>query len=709
MTSTTLLSRLNSIGDPKWINEFFNLIQKVIEIGNLDEDDPRLALTLVKGGKRYIRVNLGSRIVLSSEFKKGALVFSMIFPASKEEWVRSLPGFMEEVDVHRFTGEPESILAWFSVKEESYKRDNVLQEWEQSLRENSKRKHSTPHREKHVPELFQMAVNKDFRDNTIKEAMEGNFEIENSGENFDEILDRFLAQAQTDDLKVKGKYPKEFEGLEIKVSFGQGNLSRIPWIALLKGENKVSDGIYPVLLYYKDHDLLVLAYGISETNTPSEKWDIENVQTISEYFSSKGLGKPDRYGKSYVFKTYKVNSLPSGDELNGDIEDIISAYLGQETSITGSVGEFNSKEFQVALSNAGLLFDQKLVTRFCASLLTKPFVILTGLSGSGKTKLAQSFAKWICKEDSQFCIVPVGADWTNREPLLGYPNALNPTEYIKPDNGALELIQQANNKKELPFFLILDEMNLSHVERYFADFLSAMESKEAIPLHDQKENKNGVSKELMLPPNLFVIGTVNIDETTNMFSPKVLDRANSIEFRVNAEQIGEFLNQPPNLNMKKLEKEGADMAMEFTDMARKKHSNKSFNSSLKSELVHFFKQLQKLGAEFGYRSASEILLLIEKLGNLDPALTENEKIDIAIMQKLLPKLHGARRRLCPVLEELGKLCLNNTELNIEKDVFDKPDFDFQQSESVKYSLSLEKVARMYRNAVANGFASYAEA
>ena len=101
--------------------------------------------------------------------------------------------------------------------------------------------------------------------------------------------------------------------------------------------------------------------------------------------------------------------------------------------------------------------------------------------------------------------------------------------YMK--SNALKLILEAGKpeNKDKPFFLILDEMNLSHVERYFADFLSAMESKEEIPLHDSEDEKI-IPQSIEIPKNLFVIGTVNVDETTYMFSPKVLDRANVIEF-----------------------------------------------------------------------------------------------------------------------------------------------------------------------------------
>ncbi len=211
------------------------------------------------------------------------------------------------------------------------------------------------------------------------------------------------------------------------------------------------------------------------------------------------------------------------------------------------------------LLKAKLHYSENSLARFLASCLAKRFVILTGLSGSGKTKLAQSFSYWITENSkhfrgSQVCLVPVGADWTNREPLLGYPNALEPGKYIKPENNIVDLMIEASKEENSnkPYFLILDEMNLSHVERYFADFLSAMESGEAITLHpgsnDWKDGsgkwKDCIPDKIKLSRNLFIIGTVNIDETTYMFSPKVLDRANVIEFRVSDDEMTKFLQKP---------------------------------------------------------------------------------------------------------------------------------------------------------------------
>jgi 5-methylcytosine-specific restriction enzyme B len=252
-------------------------------------------------------------------------------------------------------------------------------------------------------------------------------------------------------------------------------------------------------------------------------------------------------------------------------------------------------------------------------------------------------------------------------------------------------------------------MNLSHVERYFADFLSVMESKEEISLSSKDELTNLAISKLRLPSNLFIIGTVNIDETTYMFSPKVLDRANTIEFRVSKQEIGNFLRKVPEVNMSLLSTKGAPMAQSFLKLAENKEFIDSEMSDVNTALVNFFDQLKKTGAEFGYRGASEIIRLINQLGIIDADMSENDKIDIAIMQKLLPKLHGSRRKLCPVLKVLGGFCVDEQVKNIEKEVFDADDFDFSSSEKVKYPLSLEKITRMYKGAMDNGFASYAEA
>jgi EVE domain len=209
--------------------------------------------------------------------------------------------------------------------------------------------------------------------------------------------------------------------------------------------------------------------------------------------------------------------------------------------------------FAATTKAAGLDYGEQhrqLVVRLLASLLTRPFVILTGLSGSGKSQLALKLGQWFGKE--QYSVVAVRPDWTGPEAMLGYEDLLQPPPRPWVVGEVLKISLRAAANPDRPYLLLLDEMNLAHVERYFADFLSGMESDEpVIPnlaegedswrLADPKQPK------LRVPRNLFVVGTVNVDETTYMFSPKVLDRANTIEFRVRSEDLSHAGGKPGDI------------------------------------------------------------------------------------------------------------------------------------------------------------------
>lgn len=511
-------------------------------------------------------------------------------------------------------------------------------------------------------------------------------------------------------------FTREFKGtkneLSIEISFGIGRASSIPWIAFTGFGQSVKNGIYPVYLYYKEYDIVFLAFGVSETNVPSTNWTtINNTQKIKNYFEENYSKKPDKYGTSIIFKLYDANNLPLEKTLELDLDNIIEIYKSEfsdksTSKVDKSFEPFSITRLQSDISKSGLIFSEKLICRFVSSLLTKPFVLLSGLSGSGKTKIAQSFVKWICEDESQFKIIPVGADWTNREPLLGYPNGLNPKEYIAPDSGALNLIIEASKieNADKPYFLILDEMNLSHVERYFADFLSIMESDDTIKLYSGIARKdlegNEIPNEILWPLNLFIIGTVNIDETTYMFSPKVLDRANTIEFRVDETNIKNFFDLPSKIDMSVLEKQGASMAKTFLEIAKDNSIEK--DDEYTKIFVKFFNELKKVGSEFGFRTAVEMLLLIKKLNSISN-ISKSESIDIAVMQKLLPKLHGSRSKIAKVLDALILHCLKDGE------TFSIAKSDEVLKENILYPIAYEKLVRMYKNALDNGFTSYAEA
>jgi 5-methylcytosine-specific restriction protein B len=125
-------------------------------------------------------------------------------------------------------------------------------------------------------------------------------------------------------------------------------------------------------------------------------------------------------------------------------------------------------------------------------------------------------------------------------------------------------------------------------------------------------------------------------------------------------------------------------------------------------LITFFSELKKVGAEFGFRTASEILRFVAVINKIEPHYSLSEIMDAAIMQKLLPKVHGSRRKLEPVLKTLGTLCLQNGK---QFDDYAKSDFniDYSSRNDIKYPISLEKITRMYQNILNNSFTSYAEA
>lgn len=354
-----------------------------------------------------------------------------------------------------------------------------------------------------------------------------------------------------------------------------------------------------------------------------------------------------------------------------------------------------------SIKRTGLLYEDKLILRYACALMTKPFVILSGLAGSGKTQLALAFARLMSEDaEQQLCVVPVGADWTNREPLLGYPNALKPREYMEPESGVLQIMMRAQRNPQKPYFLILDEMNLSYVERYFADFLSALESHQDIPLWEKdEESESDVPAKIRLPENLFITGTINVDETTYMFSPKVLDRANVIEFKITEDEMEQFLKQDMNIDIHASDGTCADMGQDFVNRSIAKETSKS--ELAQKTLIEFFRVLKKVNAEFGFRSATEIYRFIANTKSCADSMTEDEILDAAIVQKLLPKLHGSRKKLEPVLKALWGLCMpkeHATETITRDNV-----------QHAKFQESADKIQRMMQTALDNGFTSFAEA
>ena len=464
------------------------------------------------------------------------------------------------------------------------------------------------------------------------------------------------------------------------------------------------------------YNILVLAYGVSEGTVPVVTWNLDtNVETINSYFKKRNI-IPDRYGDSYVYAVYDTTKPLNYTLIEEDLKRIIAQYKNIITSdknsliaLSGQSKKYGEKDFEPEsfmndLNSTGLVFSSEFVSRFILSLLTKPFVILSGLAGSGKTQLAMMFAKWICEDiDKQVCMIPVGADWTNREFLIGYPNALEKGAYVKPDNGALDLIIEANKNPRKPYFLILDEMNLSYVERYFSDFLSVMESEEGIPLM-----KNCIDKEITpvikLPRNLFIIGTINVDETTYMFSPKVLDRANTIEFS--------YVDLMPVINVDNESYSALNLDNSFlkTEYLLLNECFDSFDDIQLycAELQSINKILQQANAHIGYRVRDELIFYLvnnKKYG----LLAENEAFDNGLMQKILPRIQGSSAAVKSMLSDLFKHCAGDFSGYSEQsdNLSNRMHAVLKESgRSIKYRKSAEKIELMTRRLEEDGFTSY---
>ena len=501
----------------------------------------------------------------------------------------------------------------------------------------------------------------------------------------------------------------EAAGIWFKTSFGHGNMAQIPWLAcFVAGQSAKLEGVYPVLLYQRATQTASVNFGVSATAEKSSgTWPQEWPSHLIDGLPRFGVKKKG-YKQSFVVREFSGALQQQVAEMTDSLLQVIHHFLGLQHALLNKT-RFDLGAFQAlenAFSEAGLLLDPVAIRRFSVSLLSKKFCILTGLAGSGKTKIAEAFAMWLCASPAQYRIVAVGADWTSNENLLGYADALQTGVYRPPVNGALELILRAHGDKTNPYFLILDEMNLSHVERYFADFLSAMESSNApLSLHGvaaglQAGGVGGaggveVPSSVALPNNLFIIGTVNVDETTYMFSPKVLDRANVIEFRATAAQMGAFLDDPAGIDLDGLASQGAGFATAFVARAQADADISALVDTqgaavapkLKADLLQVFDALVGVGAEFGFRTAKEIarfMVIHKELSGLD--WQYKDALDAQVVQKLMPKLHGSARKLDAVLKALDTFATQHALV-----------------------LTGEKVKRMQERLVRDGFTSFAEA
>ncbi len=378
-----------------------------------------------------------------------------------------------------------------------------------------------------------------------------------------------------------------------------------------------------------------------------------------------------------------------------------------EVSIEGGEKEMTIKDKITAIKTyiaaRGFNYEGDLIENFYLSLKSKPFVILAGTSGTGKTRLVKLFAEAI---GAKMQLVPVRPDWSDSSDLFGH-NDLSGQFH---PGAIIDFVKQAEWDKDTPYFLCLDEMNLARVEYYLSDFLSIIETRdrkdngaiETDALVDASYFQSQSAREkygrVYLPENLYIIGTVNMDETTFPFSKKVLDRANTIEFS--------FVNL-----MARATAGGQAVAQKLDNSFLKTDylylqncDDEDLIDTICFNLEELNQILVKANLHVGYRVRDEIsfYMMNNKKAKL---LEEDAAFDHEIMQKILPRVQGSNAAIKDVLSELFVKCAGDYTGFAGAAAYEQMSA-YLDSKSCKYPNSAKKIAFMMRRYEEDGFTSY---
>lgn len=350
------------------------------------------------------------------------------------------------------------------------------------------------------------------------------------------------------------------------------------------------------------------------------------------------------------------------------------------------VGEFREKKgrqhWVTPIDSNGI---RSSIQNYLTAIRTKPFILLAGISGTGKSRIVRKLAqatddidtfandedRWKCSRPANFELIQVKPNWHNSMDVVGFQSNIPEPHYeFTP---FVDFVVKAWLHPETPFFLCLDEMNLAPVEEYFAEFLSAIESRSIgdddefetdpiiKPFDSFGEDLSGKmmnhfvsmgydiplgvenrfrKKGLTLPKNLIVMGTVNMDETTFSFSRKVLDRAMSIE--MNEVNYDDFIDGKTEYNIPKLTEQN-DL------LVNRPISAQEVKDEIEAEeVMNFLKKINDIleGTPFklGYRAANEAILYVaadKQIGadNLKAAL------DDFTLMKILSRIEGDDSKL----------------------------------------------------------------
>jgi MoxR-like ATPase len=384
---------------------------------------------------------------------------------------------------------------------------------------------------------------------------------------------------------------------------------------------EVNDGL---LLYYtkgpESESLLPCKAEVTAVNRSANSMTI----TITEVFNSS-VGSS--LVKDILQRTSEIgHKRLTSDELNALLDRMGGIRL-EERDLLNHVKHY--------ITAKGYYFDEETLYNYHICLKTRPFIILAGLSGTGKSKLSQLYAEAFGSsiENERYLRLPVRPSWNDDRYLLGYMNTVTGEYMTEP---AVDFILAAEADHEHLSFFCLDEMNLAHVEYYFSQFLSALEEEQPsfrrIQLMSQRIQKRfqeqgktlDVPAYLSLPPNLLFTGTINVDETTQPLSDKVIDRANTIEFfAVDLDKIPE--RQP------------GSVPLTISAMTWRSYQARQPDTSYRTQILEVGKILNEADLGLGYRVVREMeLYLANSKGLLSPEVA----FDLQVKQRILPRVRG---------------------------------------------------------------------
>ncbi len=295
----------------------------------------------------------------------------------------------------------------------------------------------------------------------------------------------------------------------------------------------------------------------------------------------------------------------------------------------------------LAQHESNLVFSDFLLASVVAALRSgdgRNFIILRGISGTGKSRLVAALAKAVYAspivESPHLTIIEVRPDWTDGSSLLGHYDPIG-CRYVRVRFlDALLAAQDAltiSPEAPAPVFVCLDEMNLARVEYYLADCLSAMESGNSLPLDTRSDSS--LPRAVRWPSNLYLFGTINVDESTLRVSDKVLDRAQVIDTS--------DIDLLPELS------KWLDSAGELSPEERVR---------VHSILGSTWTILRGVNAHFGFRAAlSAVRFVNEAKASSGGVLSVDDAIDAQLVQKILVKLRGEGERWISPLSDLEKL------------------------------------------------------